>query len=169
MPRPGDSQVVSEGKLTVLRVPWNVHDGTGSIGSERSGLSLTNGNRHMRDVEVRDLFDLASGEVDDPHEKLSQLYQWIYDYSMTGTKALTAFGASFLIAITVAVIQESHHQIGPYVIAGFSGSGLTLLVGFIRYLQLRGLSKQYLAAHVLLSEVSQIRSFLTLYKNSQRP
>ncbi len=123
----------------------------------------------MRDVEVRELFDLASGEVDDPHEKLSQLYQWIYDYGMTGAKALTAFGASFLIAITVAIIQESKHQIGPYVIAGFAGSGLTLLVGLIRYLQLRDLSKQYLAAHMLLSEVSKIRSFLTLYKSSQRP
>jgi hypothetical protein len=123
----------------------------------------------MRDVEVRDLFDLASGEVDNPHEKLSQLYQWIYDYSMTGAKALTAFGASFLIAITVAIIQESKHEIGPYVIAGFAGSGLTLVVGFIRYLQVRGVSNQYLAAHLLLSEVSRIRSFLTLYKGSQTP
>src|SRR6266567_3169291 len=106
----------------------------------------------MHSVEVRDLFDLAAGDVEDPHEKLSKLYDWIYDYSMTGAKALTAFGASFLVAIIIAIIQESKHQIGPYVIAGFAGSGLTLTIGFVRYIRVRNVSKEYLEAHLLLSK-----------------
>ena len=120
----------------------------------------------MRDVEVRDLLDLTSREIDDPHEKLTQLYQWTYDYNMTGAKALTAFGASLLVSITIAVIQEKSHELGFYTIAGFAGAALTIAMGIVQYFRVRNLSKQFLAAHYLLSEVSQIRSFLLLYKHS---
>jgi hypothetical protein len=120
----------------------------------------------MRDVEVRDILELTAREVNDPPEKLTQLYQWIYDYSMTGAKAITAFGASLLIAITIALIQEKNHQFNNYIIAGYAGSGLTILVGVSRYFTLRSLSKQYLAAHYLLSEVTRIQRFLLLYRDS---
>lgn len=120
----------------------------------------------MRDVEVRDLLELAALEVDNPHEKLTQLYIWMYDYAMTGAKALTAFGASLLVGLTIAVIQEKSHQLGPYVIAGFVGAGLTIVVGALRYLRIRSLSKQFMAAHYLLSEVSRVQPFLALYRKS---
>lgn len=120
----------------------------------------------MRDVEVRELLDLVALEVDDPPDKLTQLYLWMYDYMMTGAKALTAFGASLLVGFTIAVIQEKSHQLGDYVIAGFAGAGLTIAVGAIRYFSVRNLSKQFMAAHYLLSEVSRVRPFLMLYRRA---
>jgi len=120
----------------------------------------------MRDVEVRDLLDLTALEVDNPHDKLTQLYLWMYDYSMTGAKALTAFGASLLVGLIVAVIDEkSTHAVGSYVIVGFIGAGLTIAIGAFRYLKVRSLSKQFMDAHYLLAELSRIRPFLLLYRD----
>lgn len=119
----------------------------------------------MRDVEVRDLLELTALEVNDPHAKLTQLYLWKYDYSMTGAKALTAFGASLLVGLLIAVIGEKSHAIGAYIIAGFIGAGLTITVGAFRYLQIRGLSRQFMDAHYLLSELSRVQPFLLLYRN----
>ena len=121
----------------------------------------------MRDVEVRDLLDMIALQVEDPQEKLTQLYQWSYDYSMTGSKALTAFGASLLVGLSIAVVQEKSPQVGPYVIIGFVGAGLTIAVGALRYFRLRNLSRQFMEAHYLLSEISRIRPFLQLYRNEQ--
>jgi hypothetical protein len=120
----------------------------------------------MRDVEVRDLLELTALDVDNPDEKLTQLYLWMYDYSMTGAKALTAFGASLLIGLVVAVIEEkSTHAIESYVVVGFIGAGLTIVVGALRYLRVRKLSKQFMDAHYLLAELARVRPFLLLYRN----
>jgi hypothetical protein len=120
----------------------------------------------MRDVEVRDLLELTALEVDNPHEKLTQLYLWMYDYSMTGAKALTAFGASLLVGLIVAAIEEkSTRAIGSYVIIGFIGAGLTIAMGALRYFRIRNLSKQFMDAHYLLAELSRVRPFLMLYRN----
>jgi hypothetical protein len=118
----------------------------------------------MHDVEVRDLLDLAALDVDSPDEKLTQLYLWKYDYTMTGAKALTAFGASLLVGLALAVVQEKSPQLGLYIIAGFVGAALTIAVGAFRYVRVRSLSSQYMAAHHLLSELSQIKPFLVLYR-----
>jgi Flp pilus assembly protein TadB len=123
----------------------------------------------MRDVQVRDLLELTALDVDNPDEKLTQLYLWMYDYSMTGAKALTAFGASLLIGLVVAVIEEkSTHAIGSYVVVGFIGAGLTIVVGALRYARIRKLSKQFMDAHYLLAELARVRPFLLLYRNRQQ-
>lgn len=122
----------------------------------------------MRDVEIRDLLELTALEVDNPHDKLTQLYLWMYDYSMTGAKALTAFGASLLVGLVIAVIGEKSHSIGAYVTIGFIGAGLTIAIGAFRYFRLRSLSKQFMDAHYLLSELSRIRPFLLLYRKGTR-
>jgi hypothetical protein len=121
----------------------------------------------MRDVEVRDLLELTALDVDNPHDKLTQLYLWMYDYSMTGAKALTAFGATLLAALVIAFIQEKDHRLDIYLVLGFIGAGITIMVGAYRYFTIRRLSREFMDAHYLLSELSQIRPFLLLYRKAK--
>jgi|ERR1035441_6426438 hypothetical protein len=65
----------------------------------------------MRDINVRDLLDLVVSDVDNLHEKLSQLYLWKYDYAMTAAKATTAAGASFLVGLFIALLQAKDRPI----------------------------------------------------------
>jgi hypothetical protein len=116
----------------------------------------------VRDVEVRDLLELTALEVDNPHDKLTQLYLWMYDYSMTGAKALTAFGGTLLASLAIAVITS--HRVGWYVGAGFLGSAITIGVGVLRYVRIRRLSRQFMDAHYLLSEIERVRPFVQLYR-----
>jgi hypothetical protein len=141
--------------------------GDQSIGGGRRGERQCRGCL-MRDIEVRDLLELAARGVENPDEKLTQLYLWMYDYSMVGAKALTAFGASLLAGLALAVIQEKSHQIGIYVVLGFLGAGLTIAVGVWRYFKVRKLSQQFMAAHYLLSEVIRVGPFLQLYERERQ-
>lgn len=122
----------------------------------------------MRDIEVRDLLEFAARDVENPDEKITQLYLWMYDYAMTGAKALTAFGASLIAGLALAVIQEKSHQIGTYVVIGFVGAGITVAVGVWRYFRVRSLSQQFMAAQYLLSEVLRARPFLQLYERGRQ-
>jgi len=118
-----------------------------------------------QDINIRDLFDLIVSEVDDPHEKLSQLYLWKYDYAMSAAKATTAAGASFLVGLILAILEAKPHLGARDVIIGFVGSGLIIIVGIFQYMRLRSIYKQYVAAHYLLSEVARMRKFLQLYRS----
>jgi hypothetical protein len=117
------------------------------------------------DVQVRDLLDLTALEVDDPHEKLTQLYLWKYDYGMTGAKAITAAGASLFIGLIVAILQaKPHTDIKPEVV-GMVSAGVIMLIGILRYLSLQAISRQFMSAHYLLSDVSRLKPFLQRYRS----
>ena len=119
----------------------------------------------MRDIDVRDLLDLVVSEVDDPHQKLSQLYLWKYDHAMTAAKSITAAGITFLIGLVLAVLQAKSNIADSEVIAGFIGAGVIVIIGIIQYVRLRVIYKQFVAAHYLLSEVARMRPFLQLYRS----
>jgi hypothetical protein len=117
------------------------------------------------DVEVRDLLDLTALEVDNPHDKLTQLYLWKYDYGMTGAKAITAAGASLFVGLIVVVLQAKPHTgIKPEVI-GMISAGVIMSFGILRYLSLQAISRQFMSAHYLLSEVSKLKPFLQRYRS----
>src|SRR6266567_7229507 len=121
----------------------------------------------MRDIDVRDLLDLVVSDVADPHEKLSQLYLWKYDYAMTAAKATTAAGATFLVGLILALMQVKPHLTSRIIIAGFVGAGVLILVGILQYIRLRIIYKQFVAAHYLLSEVVKMREFLQLFRSDK--
>lgn len=115
------------------------------------------------DVEVRNLLDLTAFEVDNPHEKLTQLYLWKYDHAMTAVKAITAAGASLLVGLVVAILQAKPHADTTPEIVGISSAAVTILIGVVRYLGLRKISQQFMSAHYLLAEVSKLKPFLQRY------
>jgi len=119
----------------------------------------------MRDINVRDLLDLVGSDVDNPQEKLSQLYLWKYDYAMTAAKATTAAGASFLVGLFIALLQAKPHLATTEVVTGFIGAGVLIIIGIFQYIRLRAVSRQFIAAHYLLSEVVRMRPFLQLYRS----
>lgn len=122
----------------------------------------------MGPIKIRDLIDLAAVDTNDAQGNLTQLYQWRYDYSMTATKAVSALGASLLVAMIVAETQVKKGQPGIWVLAGFAGSGAMLIVGIIMYLRIRSLSRQYIAARTVLAQLVSIRPFISRF-NRARP
>lgn len=120
-----------------------------------------------RDVELRDLLDLTALEVDNPHEKLTQLYLWKYDYAMTGAKAITAAGASLLVGLIIAILQaQPHADLRPEIL-GISSAVVIILIGALRYISLRRISQQFMSAHYLLAEVSKLKPFLQRYRSGR--
>ena len=116
------------------------------------------------DVKVQDLLDLTALEVDNPHDKLTQLYLWKYDYGMTGAKAITAAGASLFVGLIVVILQaKPHTDLKPEVV-GTVSAGVIMLFGILRYLSLQAISRQFMSAHYLLSEVSKLKPFLQRYR-----
>ena len=114
---------------------------------------------------MQDLLDLTALEVDNPHDKLTQLYLWKYDYGMTGAKATTAAGASLLVGLIVVILQaKPHTDIKPEIV-GVISAGVIMLFGVLRYLSLQAISRQFMAAHYLLSEVSKLKPFLQRYRS----
>lgn len=115
------------------------------------------------DVKVQDLLDLTALEVDNPHDKLTQLYLWKYDYGMTGAKAVTAAGASLFVGLIVVILQAKPHTDLTPEIVGTVSAGVIMLFGVLRYLSLQTISRQFMSAHYLLSEVSKLKPFLQRY------
>ena len=119
------------------------------------------------DVEVRNLLDLVAFEVDNPHEKLTQLYLWKYDRAMTAVKAITAAGASLLVGLIAAILQAKPHAYTTPEIVGISSAAMIILIGAVRYISLRKVSQQFMFAHYLLAEVSKLEPFLQRYKSGR--
>jgi hypothetical protein len=117
------------------------------------------------DIELRNLLDLTAFEVDDPDEKLTQLYLWKYDRVMTASKAITATGASLIIGLIVAILQAKPHTDTKPEIIGISSAAVIILIGAVRYLSLQKISQQFMYAHYLLAEISKLKPFLQRYRS----
>jgi len=114
-------------------------------------------------MRLRNLLDLASADLENAHEELSQIYKWKFEHQITAAKASVAAGASLAVAITVALFQAKVTVTHALVAAGYAGAGVVIVLGIIQYYRVRVLYQQFISAHFLLSEVTKLKPFLQRY------
>ena len=117
----------------------------------------------MAEVKVRDLIDLAVGEHDRASSHLTQIFLWRYEQAMTMARSLATTGSAVLVALALALAQDEAEASSVAVRLGLAGAVLVILAGGVTAWRARAITKQYVAAQFLLSELQTIRPFLRLY------
>jgi hypothetical protein len=117
----------------------------------------------VRELQLRHLLDLATSDLEDAHEELTQIFKWKFEHSITGAKATAAAGASLIVALVVAQFQAKVQVSGVLLTSGFVGAVLVMLFGILQYYRVRMMYQQYVAAHFLLSEITKMKPFLQRY------
>jgi hypothetical protein len=119
----------------------------------------------MDRLTVGDLFDLIANGVENVEERVQQAFAWEFERSMSAVRLTLGAAASLFVAVLVAYLQEDVEvwQAG----IGFGFTAVTFIYGLLRFTQLRGFARDYLAALSLTGEIRDVAPFLQLYRRGQ--
>jgi len=122
----------------------------------------------MTSITVRDLIDLVASEVPDPEARLERIFEWAHSRNLELAKWLLALAAGLLAAVAVGLLKvDPTAHVSPSILrltlfaaALFAGGGLLMIARGKR------IYRTHLAAQALLGEITKIRPFIELYRES---
>jgi hypothetical protein len=115
-----------------------------------------------RGVQIDDVLRLARADLDDASSQLDQIYEWQYDRATTSAKAIVGLGASLAIALVAAALAHGKASWLP-IIGGAAGALVLIIAGIVVYMRVKLIYREYIAAHELLAEALEVRTFLRRY------
>lgn len=119
----------------------------------------------MSDIRISELIDLASEEIEDAEEKITQTFEWYYDRTTMTIKGTVGASASLIVALAISYFKQEFKVSDNELFIALAFSVLTASFGFYKMFQLSRITRQYIAAIKLLSDLKKMRPFLSLYRS----
>lgn len=119
----------------------------------------------MSDIRISELIDLASEDIEDAEEKVTQIFEWYYDRTTMTIKGTIGASASLIVALAISYFKQEFKVSEKELCIPLLFSILTASFGFYKMFQLSKITKQYIATIKLLSDLKKIRPFLSLYRS----
>lgn len=111
----------------------------------------------MKDLELRDLIELATSDVLDGEDRIEKIFDWHFDRIKTTAQWMLGAAASLFIAVVVGFSRDEltipWWQSGLLAVLAFA----TGAVGAYRLSSLGSVNRQYLAALRLYRSFYQVR------------
>jgi ABC-type cobalamin transport system permease subunit len=122
----------------------------------------------MKDISVKELSDLAVAEVPEPESRVQRMFEWHFERDMTLAKGFLGAAASISVAVAVALFRNQVNVAWWWVLAVVASSAVCLIIGLVRFRQLRNIHKQFVDALKLHRELQQIAPFIRIYLRRRR-
>lgn len=120
----------------------------------------------MRNLKIKDLLDLATAELENPHEQILSIYQWHFEKSMVSIKFILAAGGSILLALLLGLFKDDFSAPNWQIVIAIIASGIIIFYGLFRYWSLRSLHREYISSLYLLTALIPMVPFLKYYRSS---
>lgn len=122
----------------------------------------------MKDINIKEIIDLATQDVSDPDAELKKVYDWHHERKIMIIKGTVGIAISLLITLTISYFKseikiEQWSMLYPL---GFAV--LSMSYGIYELVRIRTVGRKYIAAITLLNRLKKIMPFLELYRNSLR-
>lgn len=122
----------------------------------------------MKDINIRDIIDLATQEVSDPDAELKKVYEWHHERKMMIIKGTVSIAISLIVTLAIAYFKSELELSNWQMLYPLAFSILTMTYGFYELNRVRRLGKKYIAAITLLNRFKKITPFLSLYRSAIR-
>ncbi|WP_341907919.1 hypothetical protein [Fluviicola taffensis] len=119
----------------------------------------------MSDIRISELIDLASEDIEDVETKVTKTFEWYYDRTTMTIKGTIGAAASLIVALAISYFKQEFKVSYKELFIALAFSVLTASFGFYKMYQLRKITRQYIAALKLLSDLKKIKPFLSLYRS----
>ncbi len=119
----------------------------------------------MSDIKISELIDLASEDIEEAEEKVTQTFEWYYDRTTMIIKGTVGASASLIVALAISYFKQEFKVSDKELFIALAFSILTATFGFYKMYHLTKITRQYIAAIKLLSDLKKMRPFLSLYRS----
>ncbi|RVT78651.1 hypothetical protein EOD40_05300 [Flavobacterium sufflavum] len=119
----------------------------------------------MSDIRIIDLIDLASEDIEDAEEKVQKAFDWYYDKTTMTIKGTIGAAVSIIVALSISYFKQEFKVNLQEIIIAFCFSLATASYGFYKMYELNLITREYISAIKLLSDLKKIRPFLSLYRS----
>ena len=118
----------------------------------------------MKDINIKEIIDLAAQDISDPESEIKQVYKWYHERKVMSIKGTVSISISLIITLGIAY-YKSEIQINNWtLIFPLIFALLTMTYGVYELVKLRRLGRKYIAAISLLDTFIKIKPFLNLYR-----
>lgn len=125
--------------------------------------------KHMKDISIKELIDLATQDVSDPESELKKVYDWHHERKVMIIKGSISVAVSLIVALTIAYLKSEIKITDKWVLLfPLFFSVLSLTYGAYELSKIRRVGKKYIAAITLLNQFKKIKPFLNLYRRTLR-
>ncbi|HLN73409.1 MAG TPA: hypothetical protein VK205_08945 [Prolixibacteraceae bacterium] len=119
----------------------------------------------MKDINIKEIIDLATQDVVDPDAELKKVYDWYNERKIMIIKGTLSIAVSLIITLAIAYYKSEIKVDKWMMIFPLFFSLLSMTYGIYELSILRKIGKKYIAAITLLNRLKKIKPFLTLYRN----
>jgi len=119
----------------------------------------------MRDINIKEIIDLATQDVADPDAELKKVYEWHNERKIMIIKGTVGIAVSLIITLTISFYKSEIKVYNWTMIFPLISSLLSITYGAYELAKLRQIGRKYIAAITLLNRLKKIKPFLTLYRN----
>lgn len=119
----------------------------------------------MKDINIKEIIDLATQDVADPDAELKKVYDWYNERKIMIIKGTLSIAVSLIITLAIAYYKSEIKVDKWMMIFPLFFSLLSMTYGVYELFNLRKIGKKYIAAITLLNRLKKIKPFLTLYRN----
>tara|TARA_R110002020_G_scaffold466202_1_gene688441 strand:- start:3680 stop:4084 length:405 start_codon:yes stop_codon:yes gene_type:complete len=120
----------------------------------------------MKDINIRDIIDLATQEVGNPEAELKKVYEWHHERKLMIIKGTISIAISLIVTLAIAFLKSELKIEYDTMLYPLGFSLLTMTYGFYELNRVRRLGKKYIASIGLLNRFKRITPFLTLYRSA---
>jgi hypothetical protein len=120
--------------------------------------------RGTRNLSIRDLLDLAVADVAGAEERIEKIFEWHFDRAKTISQWILGAAASLSISVLISISKQEWKLSAPFTTIILMCAVATGAYGAYNLWQLRSLSRQFVAALKLYSELTGIRAFVGRYR-----
>ncbi|MFB6344081.1 hypothetical protein ACE1ET_20350 [Saccharicrinis sp. FJH62] len=122
----------------------------------------------MKDINIRDIIDLATQEVADPDSELKKVYEWHHERKIMIIKGTISIAISLIISLTISYFKSELKLDKWSMLYPLGFALLSMTYGFYELYRVRSVGRKYIAAITLLNRFKKITPFLNLYRRTLR-
>jgi hypothetical protein len=119
----------------------------------------------MKDINIKEIIDLATQDVADPDAELKKVYNWYNERKIMIIKGTLSIAVSLIITLALAYYKSEIKVDKWMMIFPLFFSLLSITYGVYELSRLSKIGKKYIAAITLLNRLKKLQPFLTLYRN----
>lgn len=120
----------------------------------------------MKDINIKDIIDLATQDVNNPSAELKKVYEWHHERKMMIIKGTISIAISLIVMLAFAYFKSELTIDNWTMLYPLGFSLLTMTYGFYELNRARKLGKKFIAALTLLNRFKKITPFLNLYREA---
>jgi hypothetical protein len=118
----------------------------------------------MKDINIKQIIDLATQDISNPEAELKKAYEWYHERKIMIIKGTTSIALTLIISLLISYYKSEIKVDNFSLMIAIICSFLSMSYGIYELYQIKKISKKYIASITLLNKFKKIKPFISLYR-----